>query len=142
MHLRHQMPVYSPTSLVGVGAAIAGGFGIGGDWLGELETTLREGYAANDVLLCATGTQALQVAIQHATSERGPNAVVALPGFSCYDVASAAIGARVPVTLYDIDPYTLSPDLSSLRRALENGATIVIVAPLYGVPVDWYPLQE
>ena len=66
---------------------------------------------------------------------------VALPAFGCFDVASAAIGADVPVSLYDIDPDTLSPDPDSLSRAFSQGARVAVIAPLYGVPVDWESLE-
>jgi perosamine synthetase len=67
----------------------------------------------------------------------GDDAVVALPGFSCFDVATAAVGAAAKVVTYDIDPDTLAPNEASLREALARGARIVVVAPLYGMPVAW-----
>jgi dTDP-4-amino-4,6-dideoxygalactose transaminase len=61
---------------------------------------------------------------------------VALPAYSCYDLATAADGAGAEVVLYDVDPATLGPDWESLREALRRGAIAVVVAHLYGVPVD------
>jgi dTDP-4-amino-4,6-dideoxygalactose transaminase len=66
---------------------------------------------------------------------------VALPAFSCYDIATAAIGAGVRVTFYDLDPETLAPEPESLERALRAGARVVVIAPLYGIPVDWQSLE-
>ena len=86
--------------------------------------------------------RALQLAIQSARDEIGRQVAVAIPAFSCFDVASAAIGAGGPVILYDLDPLSLSPDLESLDRALAAGARIVVVAPLYGVPVDWDAIED
>ena len=103
---------------------------------------LRREYSADEVLLCGSGTQGLQLAIQCARDEIGRQVAVALPAFSCFDVASAAIGAGGPVILYDLDPPSLSPDLESLDRALAAGARIVVVAPLYGVPVDWDAVED
>jgi dTDP-4-amino-4,6-dideoxygalactose transaminase len=142
MHLRHQLAVYSPISPRAVGAAAVAALVGGGDSVGRLEGLLRREYAADDVLLCGSGTQALQVAIEAARGEAGRDAAVALPAFSCFDVASAAIGAGGPVILYDLDPPSLSPDLESLDRALAAGARIVVVAPLYGVPVDWDAIED
>jgi dTDP-4-amino-4,6-dideoxygalactose transaminase len=68
--------------------------------------------------------------------------LVALPAFTCFDVAAAAVGERARITFYDIDPNTLSPDVASLRRALERGARVVVIAPLYGFPVDWDAVAE
>jgi len=61
---------------------------------------------------------------------------VALPAYSCFDVATAAIGSGASILCYDIDPGTLGPEPASLRRCLQQGARVVVVAPLYGVPVE------
>jgi dTDP-4-amino-4,6-dideoxygalactose transaminase len=42
----------------------------------------------------------------------------------------------VPFVLYDIAPQTLAPDPASLTRAVQAGATVVVIAHLYGIPVD------
>lgn len=82
-----------------------------------------------------SGTSALRLALEMlARRELVP---VALPGFSCFDVATASVGARVSVTFYDIDPRSLSPDLDSLEQTLLAGARAVVIAPLFGFPVDW-----
>lgn len=108
-----------------------------------LATLIRREYSAQRVLLCASGTQALQVAIGVARKMFGTNdAAVALPAFSCFDVASAAVGVGGPVSLYDIDPSSLAPDPESLERALQSGAKVVVVAPLYGIPVDWERIAQ
>jgi len=88
------------------------------------------------VLLYASGTQALTVAIDIALNSAARR-IVALPGFACFDVATAAIGARAEVVLYDIDEATLAPDWASFDAALAAGATAAVVAPLYGLPIDW-----
>jgi len=46
------------------------------------------------------------------------------------------------VRFYDVDPETLGPDLVSLEATLEAGARVVVAGPLYGVPVDWRPLDD
>jgi dTDP-4-amino-4,6-dideoxygalactose transaminase len=61
---------------------------------------------------------------------------VALPAYSCFDIATAAVGADSSVLLYDVDPATLGPDPESLRQVLREGATTVVVVHLYGYPVD------
>ncbi len=142
MHLRHQLAVYSPIPLRALAAATAAALGGNRDSVSQLELLLRREYAADEVLLCGSGTQALQLAIQSARDDIGRQAAVALPAFSCFDVASAAVGANGPVILYDLDPLSLSPDLESLEQSLAAGARIVVVAPLYGVPVDWDAIED
>ena len=142
MRLRHQLAVYSPIPVRALGAAAAGALGGSSAPLASLASLLRDEYAADDVLLCGSGTQALQVAIQIARQGLKGQATVALPAFSCFDVASAAIGAGEPVALYDLDPMSLSPDLASVERVLNGGVAILVVAPLYGIPVDWHALES
>ena len=137
--LRRQPPAWSPLSLGALAGAVAGA---GGDARAELATVLRERFAAERVLLCGSGTQALQLAISAARAWLGdPTAAVALPAFSCFDVASAAVGAGGPVALYDLDPQTLSPDPDSLERVAAAGARVVVAAALYGHPVAWDQVQ-
>jgi hypothetical protein len=75
------------------------------------------------------------LAIEAGVGETGSD-IVALPAYCCYDVATAAVGANARVALYDVLPKTLGPDFESLRRAMEAGARTLVVAHLYGIPVD------
>jgi dTDP-4-amino-4,6-dideoxygalactose transaminase len=142
MHLRHQLAVYSPIPVRALAAATAAALGGNRDCVEQLDAVLRREYAADEALLCGSGTQALQLAIECARDEIGRQATVALPAFSCFDVASAAVGAGGPVMLYDLDPLSLSPDLESLERTLAAGARVVVVAPLYGIPVDCDAIED
>jgi dTDP-4-amino-4,6-dideoxygalactose transaminase len=65
-----------------------------------------------------------------------------LPAYSCFDVATAAVGAGSEVVFYDIDPTTLSPVQESFERALEAGVAAAVVGNLYGYPVDWTFLRK
>ena len=108
---------------------------------GELKALLASRYAASDVLLTDSGTTALRLALEGALGER-PGSTVAFPAYSCYDLATAAIGAGARVQLYDVDPHTLSPDLESLQRGIERGAGVVVVAHLFGIPVAVDAVQQ
>jgi dTDP-4-amino-4,6-dideoxygalactose transaminase len=100
----------------------------------ELTARITSHFSASHVALTNSGTAALTLAVKAAAGER--NALIALPGYSCYDVATAADGVQARVVLYDIDPTTLAPDEKSFKRALAQGPRAVIAAHLYGVPVD------
>jgi dTDP-4-amino-4,6-dideoxygalactose transaminase len=125
--------VHSPLSLR---AAVAG-LVPGGDPLGAVRAAIDAEYAPLDCLLTDSGTSALRLAIEVAASQAGgSDALVALPAYCCFDVATAADGAEVGAVLYDLDPATLSPDPASLDRAMSAGAAALVVAHLYGFPVD------
>lgn len=138
---RHQLPVHSPITRDALGAGWKATIG-GGDPRDELRSSLAASYAARRVELYDSGTSALTAAIGMASAPFGNEAVVALPAYGCYDLATAAVGARRPVVLYDVDPLTLGPDPSSLREALRLGANVVVCAALYGVPIDWEMVEE
>lgn len=142
MGIRRQLPAYSPIPARATLAATAQVFGFGDDPRPQLRDLLQREYDSHTVLLCGSGTQALTLAIREAGSRLDSSRPVALPAFSCFDVATAAVGAGVRVSFYDVDPTTLAPEHESLERVLRAGAGVVVVAPLYGVPVDWDALSE
>jgi dTDP-4-amino-4,6-dideoxygalactose transaminase len=107
----------------------------GGTAEARVVALLRERYGPRAVLLTESGTAALTAALLGVLRERA-GAAVALPAYSCYDVATAADGAGAPVLLYDVDPHTLAPDLTHVQAALRRGAAAIVVAHLYGYPVD------
>jgi dTDP-4-amino-4,6-dideoxygalactose transaminase len=137
---RRQLPAYSPLSLRAVLAGAAGLLGGAETARVAVAAALTRALGAADVLLTDSGTTALTLAIRGCLAER-PGTAVALPAYSCYDLATAADGALAPVVLYDLVPETLAPDPASLARALEQGAGAVVLAHLCGVPADPDPIR-
>jgi perosamine synthetase len=111
-----------------------------GDPCPWLAAELRQRYGAVHVVLTDSGTSALALALQIASARR-PGLPCLLPAYGCYDLATAALAARVPVRLYDLDPLTLAPDSASLAGALGGGAAALVVVHLYGVPVPIEPVR-
>ncbi|HET7789915.1 MAG TPA: DegT/DnrJ/EryC1/StrS family aminotransferase [Gemmatimonadales bacterium] len=134
---RHQPPVASPMTVsacrAGLSAAASPARAMRARR--ELEALLAARFAPAAMRLLDSGTTALALAIRAAAGDRA-GVPVALPAFACYDVATAADAADLPVFLYDLDPGTLTPDLESLRRALRAGAKAVVIAHLYGHPAN------
>lgn len=149
MRWRHQVPVRSPLS---AGALVAGARAAAGNGRSEaavrdLTTLLRERYAPIELLLTDSGTTALRVAMLAALKERSGGkwrrgAPVALPAYSCYDLATAAEGAGVRVVFYDLDPRSLAPDLESLQAARRLGCAAIVVVHPYGYPLDLGPVNR
>ena len=142
MLLRHQLAAHSPVHAQDIAAAAGEVLRPGLSVHRQLVELLRRRYSADEVLLLDSGTHALQLAIQVAVRSTTRTGPVALPAFSCFDVATAAIGAGIPVLFYDLDPLTLAPDEVSLARAIDAGAAAIVVAPLYGVPVPWERIES
>jgi perosamine synthetase len=138
--LRTQPPAYTPVPAAALGAAALAALRPARDERPALLRELCATYAADAGVLCGSGSQALRLAIELSQRAAGSRHV-ALPAFSCYDVAAAAVAADATISLYDLDPATLGPDLDSLRAALNAGARVVVAAPLYGVPLDWAAIE-
>ncbi len=140
---RHQPPVHSPVPLRALVPAAGQLLRLGADPRPGLAALLEAAYAAERVVLCSSGTAALQLAIRIAAAHASEPGPVALPAYTCYDVAAAAIGADAGsgLVLFDVEPSGLAPDLESLERVLRGGARVVVVSPLYGIPADWDAVQ-
>ena len=140
MSWRRQLPTYSPLPLRAVAAGAAGLLAGAKSARAEVTAALVQAFGASDVLLTDSGTGALTLAISACLAQR-PGTSVALPAYSCYDLATAADGAGAPVVLYDLVPETLAPEPGSLRRALAQGVGAVVLVHLYGVPADPKPVR-
>lgn len=124
----------APSSVLAAAARAAGG-GDAGEAVEEVRAWLREAFDARLCLLTRSGTGALALALRAAARRTGSDRV-ALPAYTCFDVATAAAGAGTTADVYDLDPRTLSADPASLEAALRRGARTVVAAHLYGYPVD------
>jgi perosamine synthetase len=128
---RRQLPVYSPLPL----RAVLAGFRAllaPGDARARVEARIRDRFGARRLLLVDSGTSALALAMKVASRGRP----VALPAWGCYDLATAADAAEVPVLLYDLDPRTLGPDPASFDAMLKDGPGAVVLVHYFGLPVD------
>lgn len=138
---RYQPPVYSPlrarSLVIGAWAALSPS----GRPLAALRQLLGRRFGAASVILCESGTGALQLALDRCRRRDG-RLRVALPAYACFDVVTAAVGVDAELSFYDLDPATLSPDEASLVGVLERGVDALVVVHLYGVPVDWPRIAE
>ena len=86
-------------------------------WAGQpdMARLLEEGgYGAERAILTGSGCCRWRWRGQRRRAVWG--AAVALPAFGCFDLATAAVGADVPVLFYDLEPTTLQPDLGQAWR--------------------------
>lgn len=133
-----QPPVFSPVSAGALFAGIAAIFRAQGA-AQQVSGELQRRYSATDVVLTDSGTSALVIALRGLVPSGG---TVALPGYACVDLTAAALRAGVRVRLYDLDPFTLSPDIHSVEKVMERGVDAIVVAHLYGYPADVGVVQE
>jgi dTDP-4-amino-4,6-dideoxygalactose transaminase len=140
---RHLPPVHSPVPAAALAAGVAALLSNSSCSRAEarLLAWIQATWAPAMVRLTNSGTTALRLALQLAGGSRH-DCRVALPGWGCYDLATACDGVAADVILYDLDPLTLGPDWESLRAALAGGAGTVVVAHFGGVPIDLGPVTE
>jgi len=62
---------------------------------------------------------------------------VLIPAFTSFSVPSAVVNAGLQVSLYDVDPASLSPVCSSLAGAINDSTLCIVVCHLFGYPVDF-----
>jgi dTDP-4-amino-4,6-dideoxygalactose transaminase len=138
--MRSQPPAYSPIAGKSLVAGLAAAVGA---WRPKerLKERISNTYDCRTAVLTDSGRSALRLAIESARGMSESN-VVAIPAYCCFDVATAVANLDIQVVLFDIDPGTLGPDWESLRTALAAGARTVVVAHLYGVPVDLDAVRE
>lgn len=134
---RHQLPATSPVSGSGVLRAAITALSLENGSPGDLRRILCQDYRVAGAIPCGSGTEALVLALRGARALAGPSARVALPAYSCFDVAAAAVEAGCSARFYDLDPASLGPDAASLDAVLGDGVRVAVIAPLFGVPVDW-----
>jgi len=137
--LRHQLPVYSPLPAAALTRLLRGGSGGCADPVGALAELLARDLDARQVRLYDSGTHALQAAIRLAADAVGGH--VALPAYSCFDIATAALAAGVSVRFYDLDPTTLGPEPASVAASISDGARVLVAGSLYGIPLEWNDLR-
>ena len=133
MSWRQVPPVLSSVSPASLAVGLATACGLRESQHARVAAMLKKRYDAGDALLTDSGTSALVLALRALVP---PGGTVAYPSYGCIDLTSAALGAGVHVRLYDLDPETLSPDLDSVRSALERGVDAIVVAHLFGYPAD------
>ena len=133
--IRHQLPARAPLSFGAVAEGAKALLRSPHDPRHLLLNRLVNRHQVAGGLLADSGTSALRLALE--ALRRWGHDPVALPAFSCYDVATAVAGAGIRARFYDLDPRTLAPAEADLQRALADGARSVVVAPLFGFPVDW-----
>jgi len=124
--VRTQLPAYSPISFRDWARGAVSSLIRPVDVREGFRRHLAERFRAARVVLTRSGTQALELALRIGAGSFRAVDPVALPAYSCFDLATAAVGAGVQVRFYDLDPSTLSPDLESVREAVRGGARVVV----------------
>lgn len=130
---RRQLAVASPIDPARVIAAFAASMGSSAPHVARASNVIDQTFKPRRIRWTDSGTSALVLALRMLVPSGG---CVGLPAFACVDLVAAARRAGVRVRLYDVDPSTLGPSLSSVEAMVRRGVDAVVVAHLYGYPAD------
>lgn len=134
-------PVYSPLSARAIGAAFRAAARGDAGARERVARALEAFHGSGRAILTDSGTTALTLAMKWCLGVNGRRAI-ALPAFCCYDLVTALRGAGAEPVFYDLDPATLGPAWDSFERAIAARPAAVVVAHLYGLPVDMVRVLE
>lgn len=104
---------------------------IGGAEVNLLETRLQERLGVTNVITCANGTDALQLALRALGVGRGD--AVLVPNVTFWATFEAVVNVGANPTTVDVDLSDAGVDLNALEQALQVAKPkAVIIAHLYG----------
>lgn len=106
----------------------------------RLEEALAEFHSVDEVLLCCSGTAAVELALRAARVGAGDEVILAAYDFKANFQNVLALGAT-PV-LIDIDPETWQLDPAGLDTAVSDRTRAIIVSHLHGASVPMEPVMD
>lgn len=105
----------------------------------EFRDAVRQRFGAQFVFTTGSGRRALTMALTAMRWKNPSRDQALIPAYVSYSVPAAVAAAGCRVTLYDIDPQSLTPDWESMKKALTRRTLAVLACPLFGYPFDNAP---
>ncbi len=136
--LQGQLRELRPAIEAAVGRVLASGQVILGPEVAGLEREIAEYCGAAYAVGCASGTDALSLAL-HAIGV-GPGDEVILPPFTFFATAGCVLRTGATPVFADIDPETFNIGPAAVERAVTPRTKAVIPVHLYGQCADMEPL--
>ncbi len=106
----------------------------------ELEQNLAQYCGVEHAVACASGSDALLLALMAVGVGRGDQVIV--PSFTFFATASAAWRLGATPVFVDIDPVTFNLAPSAVEAAIGPTTKAIIPVHLYGQCADMAPIQE
>ncbi|MEK6571951.1 MAG: aminotransferase class I/II-fold pyridoxal phosphate-dependent enzyme, partial [Bacteroidota bacterium] len=111
-----------------------------GKEVGEFESAAAEFLGVNYAIGCASGTDALQIAMM-AMGVKPGDEVITTP-FTFVATAETIVLLGVMPVYVDIDPRTYNIDVSKIEQAMTPRTKAIIPVHLFGQPADMDPILE
>lgn len=100
----------------------------------EFERVLRDSLGAPDVVLCGSGTSALELVLT--AMEVGAGDEVVVPAFGCAPLAAAVVNVGGTPVFADIDPHTMVVDPDDVERRIGPRTAALMPAHMFSVMAD------
>lgn len=116
------------------------GWFVGGPHVAQLEASVAEATGAKFAVGCASGSDALLVALM--TLGIGEGDRVICPSFTFFATASAITRLGAQPVFVDIDPLTFNLDIQKVEQALTPKTKAIIPVHLFGQCADMNGIME
>ena len=93
-------------------------------------------FGVRHAISVSSGRAGLSLLFQALQKLHPERTEVLIPAFTSFSVPSAVVNAGLKISLYDIEPATLSPSCSSLSEAITDKTLCIVVCHLFGYPAD------
>lgn len=117
----------------------SGAFALGPE-VAQLESTIAEYCGVSHAIGCASGSDAILLALM--ALELGPGDEVILPSFTFFATASAVTRLGATPVFADIDPVNFNLDPTCVERALTRRTRAIIPVHLYGQCASMEPILD
>lgn len=115
-------------------ACIDSGAFIRGPQVGQFENQLANVLGVNQIISCANGTDALQVAMM--ALDLKPGDEVIMPAFTYVAVAEVCALLRLTPVFVDVDTRTFNIDPEQIKQAITTRTKLVVPVHLFGQCAD------
>ena len=116
------------------------GWFIGGPHVKQLEQSVAEATGAKFAVGCASGSDAILVALMALDIKAGDRVIC--PSFTFYATASAISRLGAEPVFVDIDPVTFNLDVEQVKSAITPKTKAIIPVHLFGQCADMDPIME
>ena len=109
--------------------------------LDGLREAVQKKFGVRHAFFATSGRAGLSAGLRALRRLNPERDEVLLPAYTSFSVPSAVVNAGLKVSLYDLQPDTLAPDMESLERAMGPRTLCVVACHLFGYPVDLKPIE-
>ncbi len=105
-------------------------------YVNKFEESICRYFELEYGFVVSSGRGALTLLFQAMRKMRPQKDEVILPAYTSFSVPAAVVKAGLKVSLYDVDPRTLTIDIKSLKKNTNSSTLCIVACHLYGYPCN------